>query len=280
MWFSERAFVFVDARNTALAVYRRAPGTPTLLRFASERISEGGEPSSFSEMLRRSAPAVARLGRELKAPGRDACLVLPVGSAFPSIVETHAVAAAGTGDVDAADMARFRLAPLLPFPVAHAEVRVEESPSIGRNNVLAQAVLKTSVGESEAFMAERGFPAARVTSALSAVLRGLAPNPDTVDLILGDAAYAIAVRNGHGVIEAIHLRLLIAGDDRARRSIDEAFRAAPSGATIRVTGERVDAFPVDASPLPIRAAFTGMLPGGADPQRFPFLGVFDPGRAS
>jgi hypothetical protein len=276
MWFSEKALVFVDTRSAALAIYREGLSGPRLERFASERFASrasGGD--LFKDVLADSADAVVRLSRELKAPTREATLLLPLGASFPSIVDVSALRKTQTPEVEEADLVRFRLAPLLPFPVALAEVRSERSASVRGGAVLAQAVLRTTIEEGEKTMASLGFPRSRVTSALSAALRGLPPMPGGVDVVFGDSACAIVVRDALGAMDAIHLRLLVVGDDRGRRSIDEAMRAASEVSQIRVLGEDVASLSSQGRDVSIRAAFDlPALRGAADPQRFPFLSVF------
>jgi hypothetical protein len=279
MWFSEKALVFVDTRSAALAVYVQTLSGPRLSRFAFERFAPRARPdAAFRDVLGDSSETVARLVRELKAPTRDATLLLPLGASFPSIVDVSALRKARAAAVAEDDIVRFRLAPLLPFPIAQAEVRTEASPSVGERAVLAQAILSTTIAESEKVMGALGFSRPRVASVLSAALRGLPPRPSTVDLIFGDAACAIAVRDGTGAMEAIHLRLLIEGDDRAQRSIDEALRTGRPVGEIRVLGEEVAALRGKAGEAVVVPAFDEPgLRGAADPQVFPFLAPFHEG---
>ena len=279
MWFSEKALVFVDTRSAALAVYKQTLKGPRVVRFASERFASRPRPGSlFAEVLADARDAVDRLARELKPPPADATLLLPLGATFPLIVDLKALKRGHAPEVDDADLVRFRLAPLLPFPISQAEVRTEVSPSLGAGAVLAQAILTATIAESEKVMTSLGFPRPRVTSALSAALRGLPPRGHDVDLIFGDSACALAVRNLGGVIEAIHLRLLVEGDDRAGRSIDEALRSAANLRSIRVLGEDEEALQGRAGDVTIHPAFDlPALRGFADPQRFPFLAVFHEG---
>jgi hypothetical protein len=279
MWFSEKALVFVDTRSAALAIYRQGFSGPRLTRFGSERFASrasGGD--LFSDVLADARDAVSRLSRELKAPAADATLLLPLGASFPSIVDASAVKKAPSEDVEEADLVRFRLAPLLPFPIALSEVRSERSSSVRNGSVLAQAVLRTTIEEGERVMTSLGFPRPRVTSSLSAAIRGLPPKPGVVDLIFGDSACAVAVRDATGVMEAIHLRLLVEGDDRARRSVDEALRASSDASRIRVLGEGASSLEGRAGEVLIEPAFdTLALRDAADPQKFPFLSVFHEG---
>ncbi len=100
-----------------------------------------------------------------------------------------------------------------------------------------------------------------------------------MDLVFGDSACAIAVRDATGVMEAIHLRLLVLGDDRSQRSIDEARRATSEVQEIRVLGEDAASLSARAQGVGVHAAFDARaLPGAADPQRFPFLSVFHESR--
>lgn len=275
MWFSEKALVFVDTRSAALAVYKETFSGPRLVRFAFERFgSKAGSGALFSDILADSREAVGRLARETRAP-RDASLLLPVGVTFPSIVDPSSLGKARGSDVALEDLVRFKIAPLLPFPVSQAEVRSELSPCVGPDVVLAQAILKTTILEGEKVMDAVGFRRAQVTSALSAAFRGLPPLAGVVDLIFGDSACAIAVRDARGAVEAIHLRLLVEDDDRAQRSIDEAHRSSKAVGDIRVIGEDARALSGKAGDVKVRPAFDeGAREGSADPQMFPFLAVF------
>ena len=280
MWFFERALIAVDTRSAAVAVYRQTLSGPRLLRFAFERFdSRGSGGAVFSEVAEGAKDAVARMVRDLKAPLGSASLSLPLGAAFPAVVDIATLHKARTAEVAEADLVRFHLAPLLPFPIAQAEVRMESQPSLGSGVVLAQAILKTTIAETEKAMTTLGFSRVRVVSTLSAALRGLPPRSGCVDLILGDSASAVAVRGPSGVLQAVHLRLLVEGDDRAQRSIDEAARATSDAVEIRVLGDDVGALRHRAGDTRVVPAFDEpTLRGAADPQLFPFLGVFHSGR--
>ncbi len=278
MWFSEKALVFVDTRSAALAVYKETFSGRRLLRFASERFGSGARSGAlFKDVLEDSREAIAKLARDLAAPMRGACLLLPIGVPFPSIIDAAELKKGGAGGVLEEDLVAFRMAPLLPFPVSQAVVRSESAPGLGPGVVLAQAILKSVVAESEKVMGDLGFKEPEVSSALSAALRGLPKHQGIVDLIFGDSACAIAVRDERGGVEAIHLRLLVEGDDRAQRSIDEAFRATRVVREIRVLGEDDAALRARAGEALVRPAFSEGVAGGlGDPQRFPFLSVFQP----
>lgn len=281
MWFSEKALVFVDTRSAALAVYRKTLRGSRLIRFGVERFeSRASQAALFSDVIADSRAAVSRLSRELKAPTNDATLLLPIGAAFPSIVDASHGRASGDADLDPDEVVRFRLAPLLPFPAAQAEIRTEPALVKG-GSVLAQAMPKAMIAEGEGVMGSLGFPAVRVTSALSAALRGLSPRRLAVDLVFGDSACAMAVRDGEGAIEALHLRLLLEGEDRGRRSVDEALRATPGLREIRVIGEPAASLRPLASDIEVHPAFDATSwPESADPQRFPFLAALNQGRQS
>ncbi len=278
MWFFEKAAVCVDTRTAAVAVYKTMPSGPRLLRFAFERFgSRPREGAPFKDVLGDSREAIARLVKELRAPLRDATILLPIGAAYPAIVDVKSLRKAQGAELDEEDLVRFRLAPLLPFPVSDAEIRFEPlGPASGM--ILGQAILRAAIIEGERVMASLGFPRVSVTSALSAALRGLKPEGEAVDLVFGDSACAIVVRNVSGAIESIHLRLLIEGDDRLQRSIDEAQRAAPATRQIRVLGEAFPATPDHLGDVPVQLAFpAGASEGPANPQEFPFLALFHEG---
>jgi len=281
MWFFEKALVAVDTRRACVAVYSNGRRGPSLLRFGSEPLDLQSQPGSYAETLRESRPAVERLIRALKPPMRGASCVLPIGASFPSILEEPALAKVTGSGVAEADVVRFRLAPLLPFPIAQAEVRTESSTSIGAGAVLAQATPKAVISECEQFMGSLGFSGLHVVSALSAALRGLEARPGAVDLILGDSAFALAVRSDAGGIETIHLRLLVEGDDRTKRPVDEAIRASSDASSVRILGADPRSFPAGGQGTEIVAAFPAPSPdvAGADPQLFPFLAIFHAGRS-
>lgn len=275
MWFSAKTLVAVDTRSAAVAVFKDSLRGPRLERFASERFaSKARMESLFSDVLSDSRDALERLGRELNAPSDDLTLILPLGAAFPAILDAAALKRGGVADVGEDEMARFRLAPLLPFSVALADVQTERCDG-GRGGILAQAVLKTLVNEGRAVLSSLGYRRVRVTSALSCALRGLEPNPRAVDLIYGDSACAIAVRGARGFVESVHLRLLLEGEDREQRALDEAFRAASPIAELRVAGSFLDGLRRKAGDLNVTAAFPNCGPGSVpDAQTYPFLAVF------
>lgn len=273
MWFREKALVAVDSRGVAVAVYRDTVSGRQLLRFGAERLaSPGPGDGGLAATLAGAGDAVRRLAASLKAPSRGATFLLPLGATFPSITDAGTAARAQARDVSEVDFVRFRLASLLPFPVSQAEVRTETFPSLAPGMVLAQAVLSTNVAAAATAMTAWGFPGARISSVLSAAFGGLSIRPDTVDLILGDSACAVCARDARGLTEAIHLRLLSEGEDRGRRALEEARRAAPAVRAVRVIGEDVRALASPFGDVDLVPAFEeSAAPGDADPQRAPFL---------
>lgn len=276
MWFSEKALVAVDSRGVAVAVYRETFSGPRLVRFGFEKLGARGDADgSLVRTLSGAGEVVKRLALSLRAPSGEATFLLPIGATFPSITGAAAAGRARAADVPEADFVRFRFASVLPFPVSQAEVRTESAPSLGPGLVLAQAALKSTVAAAEAAMEAWGFNGARISSVLSAAARGLPPRPETVDLILGDAACAVCARDARGVAEAIHIRLLSEGEDRRRRSFDEARRTAPSARELRIIGEDIAGLEAPAPEVGLVSAFpASTATDGADPQRFPFLSMF------
>lgn len=275
MWFREKTLVAVDARGVAMAVYRDTASGRQLVRFGSERLP-GSSDVGLAATLAGASDAVRRLSASLGAPTRGATFLLPIGATFPSITDAGTAARAQARDIAEVDFVRFRLASLLPFPVSQAEVRTETFPSLGPGLVLAQAVLKTSVAAAEAAMESWGFPGARISSVLSAAFGGLPVQADTVDLILGDSACAVCARDARGLTEAIHLRLLSEGDDRGRRALEEARRAAPSVRSVRVIGEDVRTLASPFGDVSLVPAFAeSAARKDADPQRVPFLAFLE-----
>ena len=176
MWFSAKTLVAVDTRSAAVAVFKNSFAGPRLERFGSEKFASRARMESlFSDVLSDSRDAVSRLAKDLGAPMGEATLLLPVGAAFPAVLDLGARSRPGRAEVEEADMARFRLAPLLPFPVALADVQTERCDSAG--GILAQAVLKSLVAEGRSVMGSLGYRRVRVASALSASLRGFRPSP-------------------------------------------------------------------------------------------------------
>ena len=277
MWFSEKALVFVDTRSAAVAVYSGGSRRPVLKRFAFEGVP-GSPGAAFGEALRVARPSVDRLVKELAPSRRGATLLLPIGASFPATLEESAVAR--VADVAEGDMARFRMSPLLPFPATQAEIRLERAAAFGPGVALGQAIPQSVVAEGERFMSDCGFASASIGATLSTALRGFRARPSVVDVILGDSAYALGVRNARAALESIHVRLLVEGDDPIRRSTEEALRASRGVLEVRIGGASPDAIEAVARgwstsivpAFPHEGSFNG-------PQRFPFLGIFEEGAA-
>lgn len=231
MWFQERALVFVDARTAAIAVYRETPSGLQALRFGAERIGGGASPAGVSGYA-HAGDAIRRLRQSLRAPASGATFLLPLGATFPYVFEAELSDRASAASVDQTDLARFRLAPNLPFPISQAEVRVERLRSAGPGVLLAQGAPKAAVAAAREAMLGWGFTAPSISSLLSCALSGL-PATEGADIVLGDRACVVAVRDSAGSLRGVHLRLLGQEDDPSARAVEEARRAAGSEAAVR-----------------------------------------------
>ena len=282
MWFSEKALVFVDTRSAALAVYKETFSGPRLVRFASERFGSGArERRPLQGRARRLAGGDRETGARPRGPvARAPAFFCPLASLPLDRRCRRRSARRQAPEVDEDDLVALPHGP----PAA-----LSGQPGGGAQRVFASGLGRGRgagaghpedghSGGREGDGRSSASSAPEVTSALSAALRGLPKQPGIVDLIFGDSACAIAVRDERGGVEAIHLRLLVEGDDRAQRSIDEAFRRDPRWCARSACWARTmrPCEPAPAKRSCVPPSTEGAGAGSGDPQRFPFLSVFQP----
>jgi Tfp pilus assembly PilM family ATPase len=180
------------------------------------------------EELREAVRAVVA---EVRGAGRPAILVLPDGVARLALLDVPP-------RTDAREFARFRLAGQLPYPIGEAAV---DFLKLGRGRVLAAAVRRSVVQEYEQIAAGAGLAQQRVDLAPLAALAALPRQAASgVDVILGEAAFSIAVSGG-GRVLAFRTRRRDPGPDEAERLALELERAArlaetPLPGALRVVG--------------------------------------------
>lgn len=163
-------------------------------------VLEGGAllPSATDLNLARPASVKTALRELLDLLGRPSrvVVVLPLGVARLLLL-------APPGGTDPREFARFRLGPGLPFPADEAIVDVVAA---GEGRILAGAVRRSVVAEYEELFAACGTTAECVDlaplAAIEARRRAAAPS---LDLFLGDTAFALALREG-GALRSFHCR--------------------------------------------------------------------------
>jgi hypothetical protein len=187
-------------------------------------------PSATDANLVRPAAVRAALAELLDRLGRPprVVAVLPLGIARLSLLEPPA----GT---DPRGYARFRLGPGLPFP---ADEAIVDAVSAGEGRVLAGAVRRLVVAEYEELFAACRTTVERVDlvplAAIEARRREGAPL--SLDLFLGDVAFATALHDG-GALRSFHCRRRDPGRgdlDRLARALTAVARGASGAVTPRV----------------------------------------------
>jgi Tfp pilus assembly PilM family ATPase len=217
-----RLLVAFDASAVAGARLSRGLGGLRLALAARMPLPEGAlVPEAVEANLRRPDAVIEAL-RHLRDAlgGRDgrATLILPDGVARMQLLELSPGAAPQ-------DLARFRLAPNLPYAPSEAIV---DTMALGRDRALAAAVRRGVVEAYEGAAAAAGFAQERVDLAPLAALASLFRRADgahRVDAVLGDAAYSLAAFSG-GAAVLFRTRRREAGADEARRIADEIARTA------------------------------------------------------
>jgi hypothetical protein len=161
--------------------------------------------------------AVAELRRQLGSNGASASLILPDGLARLRLLERQRGASPR-------DLARFRLAPSLPYPPAEAQFAVW--PLAG-GRLLASAARRSVIEEYESAAAAAGLRQRRLSlasyAALSELLRSA--GPPEVAAILGDTTLSLAGLDVTG-LRCFRSRLRDPAPDEAERLWEEAERTA------------------------------------------------------
>ncbi len=214
---ASRLVVSIGPDSVAGAVLRSGWGKPQLAAVARLPLEKGAAVVSGTEpnIVDEGAvgDALAALKRELRSDGRAAILVLPAGLARPLLVGNGA----SEGGRFASELARFRLAPSLPFPANEAIV---DGLALGRGRHLVAAVRQSVLEGYERALAAGGFDQRRVDLAPLAATAALARRParasGALDVILGRAAVSLAVwRNGELIAFRTRLRASDGGDNAA-----------------------------------------------------------------
>lgn len=199
---------------------------------ALDRVALGQEalvPSPTEPNLVRPDVVKAALDQLLEKLGRPAraTFVLPLGVARMTLLEPPA----GT---DPREYVRFRLGPTLGFPSEEAIVDVLPLGS----RVLGAAVRRLVVADYEKLAEDCGLGLERVDlmpfPALASA--GRTPPAVTVDVFLGDATFAVALRQA-GELSAFHTRWRVPGDgaDRIGRLVERVARSSSGAVAPRVT---------------------------------------------
>jgi hypothetical protein len=244
MWpfVSERAIVAFDLMSLAVLRYDGRGGAARAMFeevFRSAPIAPRPEAALLGAVA--AGPALADDAawvhearvRLSGLPKAGLTIVLPVGATFAAVVDTSG----GDGERVGRDaIIRFRMASSLPFPAPSAVIRRDERVLVRPGAVFAEALSPGRLDEGKRLAAALGFDRCAIHSALGATLRCLPPRADTVDLILGDAAYAVVERDERGAVASVTLRLLGEGSDRHARALAFATRGARESTVVRVAG--------------------------------------------
>jgi hypothetical protein len=186
-----------------------------------------------AEEVRQAARAVVM---ELQGVGKPGILVLPDGVARLALLDVPA----GT---DPRDYARFRLGPQLPYPAGEAIV---DASLLGSGRCIAAAVRRDIAAEYEALAEAAGLPPERVDLSPLAAIAVLAaerrrePPAASMDVVLGEAAFSMALFGGNAAL-ALRNRRRDPGPHDADRIGGEVERTALLGAAgaaprVRVVG--------------------------------------------
>lgn len=211
-----------DASGVSGALLGWTFGGMRVRGFARAALSPGAlVPSALEANVLRPEEvrdAVARVAAELSVGRAPVVVVAPQGVARLLLLDVPA-------DVEPVEFARFRFADL-PYPPAEAVVDV--LPVRG-GRAVAAAIRRLVVEDYEALVAGAGLAQERLDVASLAALGGLlkdtAGNGLVLDVILGDAAYAMAAHRG-GVLSVLRHRRRDRRDGEAARLRVEAERTA------------------------------------------------------
>jgi hypothetical protein len=233
--------VAFDAGSVAGARLVRGFGGRRLQSSARVTLTPGAlAPSPHEPNLRRAeevGAALAQVARTLAAPGARVRALLPDGLARVALLP------ADDGTVDPAEFARYRLASGLPYPAREAVVQAER---VGDGRVLAAIAWRTVIAEYEDALSSAGLGSASIDLTPLAALAALRDDarglPAAALIVLGDAAYSLALHVGR--------RLRVVRNRRRDRTGDEASRL------VREVGRaaRLCAFE---DPVPVRLVGSG-----------------------
>jgi hypothetical protein len=250
-----RLFVALDAGSVSGGVVSFRLGRLKVHSYVRVPLPQGAltpsvlEPNVLNPLEVKTA--LLEVAGAVGADGRRACLILPDGLSRTVLLDVPP-------GVEPREFGRFRLTPSLPYPEREAVV---DGFAVGRGRFLASAVRRSVIEGYEAVFAQAGFLQERLDlapiAALSGILRRAAQVPG-VDLILGDAAFSLAVLEA-GVLRLFRHRLRDQTSGEAERLWDEVVRTAShaeireprirvvgAGATDLVEGLRKARHPVEA----------------------------------
>ena len=168
-----------------------------LASFARAPLADGAlVPSPHESNVLRAEEvrdALALVARSLDAAREPIAFLLPDGVARLALLEAP-------DGVRPDEYARYRLAPGLPYPIREAVVQTE---SAGPRRVLAALARRSVIAEYEevaraAGLVQGGIDLAPL-AALHALRRAAARGVARVDVVLGDAAYSMALHDGAGL---------------------------------------------------------------------------------
>ncbi|MET0555564.1 MAG: hypothetical protein ABW221_21160 [Vicinamibacteria bacterium] len=272
--------VALDSGSVAGARVSRGLGGRRVQSTACVALAPGVlAPSPHEPNLRLPDDVGAALGqvvRTLGAAGARVRALLPDGIARIALLPADDAA------VDPAEYARYRLASSLPYPAREAVVQAER---VGDGRVLAAVAWRTVIAEYEAALASAGLGPATIDltplaalGALRADVRGL---PAAALIVLGDAAYSLALHVGRRLRVVRNRRRDRTGDEASRlaREVERAARLCsfPDRVAVRLVGPGAGAlaremaaaglaaepgWQIDAGGLALEAAELGWL-GGA-----------------
>jgi hypothetical protein len=168
-----------------------------LASFARAPLGDGAlAPSPHEKNVRRAdevRDALALVARSLDAAREPIAFLLPDGVARLALLEAPE-------GVRPDEYARYRMAPGLPYPIRDAVVQTEAA---GPRRVLAAVARASVIAEYEDAVRSAGLVQARVDLAplagLHALRRAAARGTGCVDVVLGDAAYSLALHDGRGL---------------------------------------------------------------------------------
>jgi hypothetical protein len=244
--------------------------------FARAALSPGAlVPSALEPNVVRASEvrdAVARVGAELAVGRAPVAIVAPQGVARLLLLDLPP-------GVDAMEFARFRFADL-PYPSSEAVV---DTLPVRGGRVVAAAIRRLVVEDYEAVTAAAGIQQERFDLASLAALAGLLKDPAgdglVLDVVLGDAAYAMAAHR-EGVLSVLRHRRRDRRDGEAMRLRAEAERtAALAGGAIdrvRVVGSGAETLLREwgSAGLPATAGWEGDKAGvPRDGAELPWLGA-------
>jgi hypothetical protein len=193
-----------------------------LASFARALLAEGAlVPSPQERNLIRPdevREALLHVARALDAARERIAFLLPDGLARVVLLDAPA-------NVAPEEYARYRLTPGLPFPARDAVVQVETA---GPGRLLVAVAARPVIAEYEEAVRAAGLAQERMDLAplagLHALGRGGSRTAADVDLVLGDAAYSLAV-HASGAPRVWRSRRRDRGDGEARRLAREVERA-------------------------------------------------------